>query len=198
MNPSLTAAVARMPSIECGEDDLLAARFARGDLEAFHNVVELHSQRVTALVHRLLGWPDEVEDVVQEVFLAALKRRRSFRGGSKLSTWLAGIAVNQCRQHRRWRGRRLDFLARFWNRASERTYIASDEPALLDEQQRRVREVVATLPDAFREVVVLRYLEDMKPPEISRALNVSVNVVNVRLTRAREKLQSMLADLAEE
>ena len=197
MNQILTAAVARMPSPECGQDDVLAVRFADGDLEVFHEVVELHSQRVTALVHRLLGWPDEVEDVVQDVFLAALKRRRSFRGGSKLSTWLAGIAVNQCRRHRRWRGRRLNFLARLWSHAPERTSAASHERVLVDEQQQRVRDLVGELPDSFREVIVLRYLEDMKPPEISRVLNVSVNVVNVRLSRAREKLQGMLAKFAE-
>ena len=53
------------------------------------------------MVYRLLGWRGEVEDIVQDVFLAAFKRRQTFRDESSQWTWLAAIAINRCRTHRR-------------------------------------------------------------------------------------------------
>ena len=195
MTISFTAVAARMLPADCQQVDALARRFAAGDMAAFREVVELHAPRLTSLVRRLLAWPDDVDDVVQDVFVAALKKRHSFRGDSQLSTWLAGIAVNQCRRHRRSLVRRVELLTRLWSCAQRTESRARKDWLLQDEQQQRVRQAVAALRDRDREVIVLRYLEEMRPPEIAHALSLSVNVVNVRLSRAREKLQSLLSGL---
>ena len=65
------------------------------------HLVALHQQRVSRLVYRLLGWRGEVEDIVQDVFLAALKSHKNFREESSQWTWLAAITINRCRTHRR-------------------------------------------------------------------------------------------------
>src|SRR5258706_4354223 len=83
------------------DDKSLAQRFADGDSAAFEAVVAIHRPRITRLVYRLLGWPNDVDDMVQEVFLAALTKCRRFRGDSALATWLTVIALNKCRTHRR-------------------------------------------------------------------------------------------------
>src|SRR5881409_3425290 len=83
------------------DESSLAQRFAEGDAAAFEAVVALHRPRITRLVYRLLGWPNDVDDMVQEVFLAALTQCRRFRGQSALATWLTVIALNKCRTHRR-------------------------------------------------------------------------------------------------
>src|SRR5256885_260053 len=81
----------------------LPERFARGESAAFEEVVALYQSRVSRTVFRLTGWGQrsDVEDIVQEVFLAALNHSRRFRGAASLSTWLTAIAVNKCRSHRR-------------------------------------------------------------------------------------------------
>jgi len=88
------------PAMELDEKSL-AQRFAEGDAAAFEAVVAIHRPRIARLVYRLLGWPADVDDMVQEVFLAALTKCRKFRGESALATWLTVIALNKCRTHRR-------------------------------------------------------------------------------------------------
>src|SRR5687767_15254679 len=82
----------------------------------FEQVVEQHQANVARLARRLLGWTganNDVDDVVQDVFLAVLKGLPRFRGHSTLSTWITRITINACRSHRRRRIVRLAFLDRF-------------------------------------------------------------------------------------
>ena len=85
------------------DEKSLAQRFAEGDAAAFEAVVAIHRPRITRLVYRLLAWPADVDDLVQEVFLAALTQCRKFRGESALATWLTVIALNKCRDKARVR-----------------------------------------------------------------------------------------------
>src|SRR5215217_5846336 len=79
----------------------LAERLARGEADAFDELVGLHETRLTRLPYRLLGWRGDVADVVQEVFLSALLHASRFRGEASLGTWLTRITVNKCRSHQR-------------------------------------------------------------------------------------------------
>ncbi|MCX5684274.1 MAG: sigma-70 family RNA polymerase sigma factor [Planctomycetota bacterium] len=97
---------------EDDEDANLVGRFLRGDGAAFDQLVKAHQDRVARLAYRLLGWSGEVDDVVQEVFLAVFKNIAGFRGDCRVSTWLTAITVNKCRSARRSRLLRLDFLRR--------------------------------------------------------------------------------------
>ena len=89
------------------EEQALVDRFRRGEDSAFDGIVERYAGDVAALANRLLGWPGDAEDVVQEVFLAAFMARRRFRGDCRLRTWLFTIAINKCRSYRVQRKRRL-------------------------------------------------------------------------------------------
>ncbi|MHC4063758.1 MAG: RNA polymerase sigma factor [Planctomycetota bacterium] len=180
---------------------LLTERVARGDVLAFEHLIESHRARVGSLAYRLLGWPDEVDDVVQDVFVSALVHARKFRADSSLSTWLTTITVNKCRSRRR-------LLRRVFPRRGEQQAQAPDldtrdkdasAPAAMDaETFACVRKSVRALPARYREVVVLRYLEEMPVGQIGEVLGLSRNAVEVRLTRARERLRERLAGLVEE
>lgn len=84
-------------------DDLAKAR--TGDSRAFKRLVEPHLGRVCALAYRMLGNPDDAEDVQQETLLRAFRQLSSFRGESAFSTWLLHIASNLCLDTLRSRGR---------------------------------------------------------------------------------------------
>ncbi len=80
--------------------DSLASRSRWADTTAFDELA-LHHTHITNIVSARLDWSDEADDVVQEVFLSALKNLKGFRGESRLSGWLGQIAVNSCHSH--WR-----------------------------------------------------------------------------------------------
>lgn len=180
-------------------DGCLGVRFATGDPAAFEELVTLYQARLIRLVFRLLGWRrDEVQDVVQEVFLAALLHARSFRGDADVGSWLTAIAINKCRSHQRsWRVR----WARWRAAAGAETAtlaLPADAAAMEEETTVRVRQAVQSLRPRDREVIELRYFEQLGLEEIAGVTHRSKNAVEVRLHRARAKLAESLGDWAEE
>jgi RNA polymerase sigma factor (sigma-70 family) len=155
----------------------------------FARLVAEQRERVWRVVYRLLGWGDEVEDVVQEVFVAALRGAAGFRGEADARTWLTAIAIRKCRTHvrkRRLRQRLLGWLSH------KPATSAAVSPAERHEEAERVRQAVRQLGVRDREVLVLRYLEQMSVKQMSTVLDLAVNAVEVRLTRARQRLKAVL------
>jgi len=87
------------------DDEILLGRFKRGDEAAFDEIVLRFQHEIAALANRLLAWSDDVDDVVQEVFLAVYLNLRRFRGESSLRSWIFTITVNRCRTRERKRSR---------------------------------------------------------------------------------------------
>jgi RNA polymerase sigma-70 factor (ECF subfamily) len=187
-------------------DSTVALRFSRGEAGAFARLVKAHQEGLARLVHRLLGWSGEVEDVVQDVFLAAWTKRRQLRRPESLATWLASIAVNRCRNYRRGRFLRTVLLGERdeevaagespWRPAGPRD--GAPQRAIDREATGRLRRAVRALPPRLREVVVLRYLQEMDLEEVARVLGIRPGAARVRLHRARAALKAALPDLAEE
>lgn len=169
-------------------------RFRQGDDSAFDRIVERHAADIAALANRLLGWPQEVDDIVQDVFLAAFTRLKTFRGDCRLRSWLFTITINKCRHHRRCLGRRRSVRI---DEAAPSLYLNENaEIAAIDtESFIQVRRAVRALPSKYREVVVLRYLQGLENVEICRLLDITTNALNVRLSRARERLKDDLSEL---
>lgn len=193
------AALAAMDGAELSgaEESALAVRFARMEAGAFEEVVAAYQGRVARLASRLLGWDAEVDDVVQDVFLAALTGAKGFGGKSSLWTWLTTITLNRCRRHLRRRA----LWRRFWSVARRTTLsegASADGTAIGAETSARVREAVAGLPPRDREVVVLFYMEGHSAEEVGRLTGDTANAVQVRLSRARRKLDEVLAPLVKE
>lgn len=160
----------------------------------FDRLVAEFQRPVTRLARRLLGWRDGVEDVVHDVFLAALTHRDRFRGDASAWTWLAAITLNRCRAQRRRQ------LVNFrWWREAKRAPAATCEPLSIerDETNARVREAVAALPVKDREVVVLYYLEELTVAQVSQLLGASTGAVELRLHRARGRLRLALGEFSE-
>jgi RNA polymerase sigma factor (sigma-70 family) len=156
-------------------------------------VAEFH-RPVTRLAQRLLGWRGEVEDVVHDVFLAALKHRDRFRGDASTWTWLAAITINRCRTQRRRQLTTFRWLR--WARNQSPVPIVQSGVER-DETAARVRDAVAALPVKDREVVVLYYLEELSVAEISRLIGASTGAIDVRLHRARGRLKKLLGEFTE-
>ena len=198
MTDCATTALDQTSDREDSADALLAARFARGETAAFDELVAAYQDRISRLVYRLLAWSDEAEDVTQEVFLAALKNMKKFRGQSRLSTWLTSIAINKCRSHRRKLRLHLKSLASAAKLIKPKLQ-PMPQSALMDRETfSRVRQAVSSLPPRYREVVVLRYLEQVPTVEVAQVLSISRAAVETRLHRARTRLRELLNDLVAE
>ena len=189
--------MAGKPSTRAGSSPAQRQPHAVGKRDAFARIVAEQQDRVAALANRLLGWPDDVEDVVQDVFVAVLRNLPKFRGDCHPATWLHRITVNQCRRQRRKRILRL----RAWHSRCEGRLAEghrADGSVLKREAFARVRAVVRALPGRYREVVVLRYMEELPITDVAESLGLSRNAVDVRLNRARKRLKEELAALVEE
>lgn len=196
MNP---ATVDKLPVLvtPVEADDDLAARFARGEARALDDLIARYQGRVVGLAGRLLAWHDGAQDVAQDVFLAAWQKHKTFRGEADLWTWLAAITVNRCRtlQRRRWLQQKvLQTIARYPQCSS----VDGAQGLVQDETSTVVRAAVADLPAKYREVIVLRYLEELEVTQVADVLGLRRNAVEVRLSRARKQLETRLRHLGED
>ena len=188
------------PLTQC-DDNSLAERFALGERGAFERIVAVHAQRVARLAHRLLGWPDDVDDVVQDVFLAAWRHRKKFRGDRgehALNAWLNTITVNRCRTVRRRRLMRWARRKQLQEQNAESPAPSADTSTMNGETFAVVRNAVRRLPARDREVLVLHYLEQTPIAELGPMLGLSRSAVDVRLHRARNRLRQQLNGFLEE
>lgn len=178
-------------------DEFLVEQFNRNKESAFENIIERYSTDVAALANRLLGWPGDVEDITQEVFLAAFVGLKKFRCDCSLKTWLFTITINKCRSYKY---KRLIRLQRF-PKVTDKAPVSPDSDAhnelMKTETFERVRNAIAMLPTKYREAVVLRYLQELPSNQISEILGITKNTLHVRLNRAREYLKQELAALME-
>jgi len=188
-------------------DEILVARAASGDDSAFEVIVERYQARVFRLACRLTSETD-APDVLQDTFLRVYQHLASFRGESQFRTWLYRIASNTALMHRRAATRRpvepLDvFLPRF-NAEGQHMgtpadlQVASHADELLDRQflAQKARDVVARLPDGYRDAFVLRDLEELSTEDVAQALGIAPAAVRQRVHRARLMLRGYLSDLA--
>ena len=163
---------------------------------SLQEMVSVHQQQVARTARRLLGpaaGPEGIEDVVQEVFLSAFLHRDRFRGDSSLSTWLTSVTVNKCRSLIRRRAVRRRLFPWMGGQSLSDQGDGSLDRQETHEINEEVRRAVYRLPQKYREPVVLRYFESMSPEEIAAALGLAANTVEVRLSRARKKLKTVLA-----
>jgi RNA polymerase sigma-70 factor (ECF subfamily) len=178
--------------------ELLVKKFIQGDDSAFERIVQDNWADVAALANRLLGWPGDVEDILQNIFLSAFLDLKKFRGQSSLKTWLFTITINECRNYRYGQMLRLRLFVRGREKVSHSSAPAADGTATKRETFERVRRAVKALPTKYREPVVLKYLQQLASDEIARILGISEGALQVRLNRARKKLKETLAELVEE
>ena len=131
------------------------------------------------------------QEVAQEIFLTAFERMPGFRGDSSIKTWLYGIAWNKCLEVRRTRKRRATLVHTHQDTIRERVHCDPPSPPedLVSEEcrRRRVWYALQRLRVYERELLVLRYLEDLTYDEIASILNVSRRTVERHLPRAEAK-----------
>ncbi len=179
----------------------LIGRVRNGEPELFYELIRPYERRVYAATFAILRNPANAEDAAQEALLKALKHIRQFRAESKFSTWLIQIAVNEARMRRRKENSdRTEPIAQNANDQGEykpRDFADWREIPSEVLERKEVREklsgALASLSQIYREVFVLRDVQQLSIEETSKALGISTASVKTRLLRARLMLRDMLA-----
>jgi RNA polymerase sigma-70 factor (ECF subfamily) len=172
-----------------GERRLVSAA-QRGDAEAFRDLYRAYRDPIWGLVVSLVGDSHQAQDVLQNVFFKAFKGLGGFRFQSGLFTWLYRIARNECRNYLRRRDGPHVPLEAIIGRFEE---IDGTRASEREEERRAVlRNAVKQLPFKMREVVILKYQEDLSYSEMSRILGCPPGTVASRLNRALLELEARL------
>jgi RNA polymerase sigma-70 factor (ECF subfamily) len=172
-----------------------------GSTHLFHELIRPYERTVYGMVLALVRSKEDAEDIAQETFLKAFRFLGTFRADSKFSTWLISIALNEAKlKLRRSKTVALESLD---ENAEDRIGISPqvlidwrEIPSAVIEQRetrRLLQEAVMDLPLIYREVFILRDVEELSISEAATALGISISVVKVRLHRARIMLQKQLA-----
>lgn len=183
------------------DDGRLAARLAAGDESAFEELVRTYGPRLLAVARRFVRNEEDAQDVLQDGFLAAFRALKTFRGDCRLSTWLHRIVVNAALMRLRTRRRHpeapLDDLLPGYledgHHASAIQPWGDAERALMAQQTRaQVRAAIDRLPESYRQVVLLRDVEELDTAEVAALLGTTPNAVKIRLHRGRQALITLL------
>lgn len=187
------------PRETASEQELIVSILA-GQRDNFHHLIRPYEHQLYRTALALMKNEAEAEDVVQEAVLKAYRKLASFRGDSKFSTWLIAITLNEARAKLRRESRAsVDSLDAQQGEGGDFTPAALTDwrevpLAALERQEIRelIQSAVAELPEAYREIVTLRDLQELSVSETAELLGISITLVKVRLHRARMMLQKKL------
>ena len=170
---------------------LLISRARDGDREAFGALVEQYRDNVYRLAYRMCGNAYDADEAAQEAFVAAWRALPNFRGDAKFSTWLYRLTTNAA----------IDVMRREKRHQTvgdgEMMELADDadspqETVERTEQQEAVQNALATLSEEYREVLLLRYMEELDYAEIAEVLQLPSGTVKSRINRAKAALKTAL------
>ncbi len=178
----------------------LIARIVAGEKEVFHELIRPYERMVYLTLFAIVKNETEAEDGAQEAVISAYRHLSSFRGDAKFSTWLTTIAINEGRKRlRKAKGAAENSIEEEEGHGGDYTPtpLTDWREIPLEALERKelrdaLRVAVAELPDIYRQVFVLRDLQEQNIEETAQALGINPGAVKVRLHRARMMLQKRL------
>jgi RNA polymerase sigma-70 factor, ECF subfamily len=170
-----------------------------GDQNAFAEIVEFYKDKVFQICYRMLGNRHEAEDIAQEAFIRAYVNIHSYDLNKKFSTWLYRIATNLSID--RIRKKKPDYYLdaelagsdglTMYSQVAADVTLPEDELETM-ELQELIQAEILKLPDKYRSVIVLKYIEEFSLKEIGEILDLPVGTVKTRIHRGREALRNQL------
>ena len=181
--------VTALPATEMQDDRALVSSAREGDRAAFGRLYDRYGRMVHGILLCRVP-PREVDDLVQEVFLAALRQLHALRDASRFGAWLATITRNRANDYFRKSGPEAAVTEPV---SEEQTEGRPSNPAEAQEAA-LILAVVRTLPDAYREPLILRLVEGLTGPEIAARTGLTHGSVRVNLCRGMQMLREKLGE----
>lgn len=180
------------------ENSNLVIRLKRGDPRAYEELYTEYVEKIGRIAKTYLG-VDDVEDVIQEVFIRVYKNIKKFRGDSALSTWVYRITVNVCKDMLSKKRRRREILTSFGMEEDETKtlpepveYTRPSDEYLKETSAEEIHKAIDSLAKEDRLLITLREIENMSYADISNVVDKPIGTVKSRLHYARERLKELL------
>lgn len=170
-----------------------------GNTEEYSRIIDKYKGMVYNLAYRMCGNLQDSEDITQEAFFKTYQSLSHYNPSFRFSTWIYQITLNIIRD--RLRKRNVESVSLDQESSSGKTiqdYLVSDqtgnpEDCLASNQQKEIfQQAINSLPVKYREIIILRHLQELSYSEIASVLKISPDAVKVRLFRAREQLKKIL------
>lgn len=177
-------------------DEELAALVMSGDSEIFGELVERYEKRLLRYARKFLFGREDMEDLVQDVFLKAYQNIQSFSADKRFSPWIYRIAHNVfINKLKRRKFEPMNFFpdadTLFPHPVSSEN---ADSESIREEVKKQINESMDAVGVKYKEVLVLHYFEEMSYKEISEVLEIPVSTVGVRIKRGKEKLKKFISN----
>ena len=181
-------------------DEELIERFQNGDIYAFEEIVKRYKDQLLNFAYRFLGDIEDSEDIVQETFLRIFRKKKAYKNIAKFSTWIYTITGNLAKTELRRRNKRKLFSLsglKYNDKEYEIPDLKKDPEEKADSvvKDEIVQKAINSLSPKFKEVIILRDIQELSYEEISKIINIPLGTVKSRVNRARLKLQELLGDL---
>lgn len=182
------------------EELALIARCLSGDADAFRPLVQRYQRLVFSVAVRLLGERAEAEDVAQQAFVDAFDALERFRGAGRshaFSTWLVRIAVNRAKdviKSKRWSEEPLEHEVGGGEASFAHDPSNPEVQALRSDDRRRLEAALGRVPVKYREVLILKDIEELPYDEIQEILGLPITTLKIRVVRARAMMQEFLSE----
>ena len=182
-------------------ESLLIERIRGGERELFYQLIRPYERAVYLVAYSVLKNEADAEDVAQEAILKAFRSLGDFRGDSRFQHWLVKIGLNEARM--RYRKRQGEKLPSLDDSGEDEDYVPLQirdwrelPPEVLERAEVRgeIQDAIGCLSDKYREVLVLRDIEELSIAETAQVLDITEATVKVRLFRARLKLRDRLVE----
>ena len=176
-------------------DELAAEVFEIEDKEELiDEIMNKYGQEILQLVYSYVNNKEVAEDLTQDIFVKCYKSLHTYKGKSKLRTWLWRIAINHCK----------DYIKSWYNKKvivteNESTYTgvqkeSVEQTVIQNDEDHRLASAVMNLPIKYREVIYLFYFEELPIKDIAMVIEVKENTIKTRLRRAKELLKKGLEE----
>lgn len=185
-------------------DKELIEMFKKGEEKAFEEIVRRYQKKVYNTIYRILGNPEDANDLAQEVFIRVYRKLHLFQGKASFSTWLFTITSNLCRDELRKRQRRLKIRSlsepiRYKDGEIEQEILdesmTPERISINRELRDEIQAVIDKLPDEQKEAIVLREFQGFSYEEIAEIVGVALGTVKSRISRARRNIREELSNL---
>ena len=181
-------------------DIVLAVKAQKGDREAFGVLVENFQTRIYSFCYQFFRDRDIATEMTQETFLRAYRYIKKYDSKRKFSTWIYSIAKNICIDEKRKMDRSktvpIDDVNPSTIQSSRQSYHLKDpsQITLHLEDRMLLEEAIAELPEKYRAAIILCYFQELPYQEIADVLGLSLNLVKVRIFRAKKQLLEILKE----
>lgn len=173
-------------------DEQIVQAIQTGSIDEFGILIERYEAKLKRYAQKFLSRPDDIEDLVQDVFIKSYTNIQSFDPTLRFSPWIYRIAhnvfVNELRRSERHGYSLFDVDTLLPQLSAKET---ADEQAFSDELSAQMDDLLIQLKPKYREVIVLFYYQELSYQEISNVLKIPTTTVGVRISRARKQLQAL-------